>query len=280
MSKIKELFTYSTTDNAIDWQSVVSEQVCRYTGKKCYKVRKSEPNISIGTCTVEYGSSQKNIIICPSRLLERKQIFMDCMHLLTHHVPGNEVHIVPEVTVPGGHVDFVLVSTDKNRKVKDFVGIELQTMDTTGSVWSERQRLVQSLDSAYSIDDKGKSYGINWKMTAKTILVQIHHKIQTFENLNRHLVLVLQDCLLDYIKKEFKFECVSTNASIGDSMHFHAYELESKAGKYKLNLKERFSTDKEGIALLLGLNANANMNFEEIASLLESKISDETLFHV
>lgn len=280
MSKIKELFTYSTADNATNWQSVLEKQVCKYTGKKCYKVRKSAPDISIGTCTVEYGFSQKNIIICPSRLLERKQIFMDCIHLLTHHVPGNEIHIVPEVTIPGGHVDFVLVSTDTNRKVKDFVGIELQTMDTTGSVWSERQRLVQSLNGTYPTDDIGKSYGINWKMTAKTILVQIHHKIQTFESLNRHLVLVLQDCLLDYIKKEFNFECVSSNASIGDSMHFHAYELETKGNRYKLNLKERFSTDKEGIALLLGLNANANMKFEEIANLLESKISDETLFQV
>lgn len=279
MSKVKELFTYSTLNKSINWQSVVKEQVCKYTGKKCYKVRKSEPNISIGTCTVAYGSLQKDVIICPSRLLERKQIFMDCMHLLTHHVPGNEIHIVPEVTIPGGHVDFVLVSTDKNRKVKDFVGIELQTMDTTGSVWLERQKALKELGISVH-NESDKTYGINWKMTAKTILVQLHHKIQTFENLNRHLVLVIQDCLLDYIKEEFAFAHVSTNAQIGDSMHFHAYELESKNNCYKINLKERFSTDREGIALLLGLNADANVEFEEIANLLESKLSDNTLFQI
>jgi len=61
------------------------------------------------------------------------------LHLLTSHAPGNELHLVPEVSIPGGSVDYVLISTDCNRKVKDFVGIELQTMDTTGSVWYERQ---------------------------------------------------------------------------------------------------------------------------------------------
>ncbi|MCG5062090.1 MAG: hypothetical protein KA714_30035 [Limnoraphis sp. WC205] len=70
--------------------------------RKCLKNRKSEPDITIGTCTVSYGREARNIIICPFRLLERSQIFMDCIHLLTLHEPGNEVRIVPEISVPGG----------------------------------------------------------------------------------------------------------------------------------------------------------------------------------
>ena len=31
--------------------------------------------------------------------------------------------------------------------------------------------------------DSTKKFGINWKMTSKTILVQLHHKISTFEHL-------------------------------------------------------------------------------------------------
>lgn len=42
---------------------------------------------------------------------------------------------------------------------------------------------------------------MNWKMTAKTILVQLHHKIDTFESISKHLVLVVQDYLLDYMKR-------------------------------------------------------------------------------
>jgi len=60
------------------------------------------------------------------------------------HEPGNELHIVSEVSIPGGSVDYFLVSA-KDGKVKDFVGIELQTLDTTGTVWPERQRLLKKL---------------------------------------------------------------------------------------------------------------------------------------
>jgi hypothetical protein len=76
-------------------------------------------------------------------LLERKQIFIDCLHLLTTHEPGNELHIVSEISVPGGSVDYFLVSVH-DRKVKDFVGIELQTLDTTGTVWPFRQRFLKA----------------------------------------------------------------------------------------------------------------------------------------
>lgn len=226
MSKVREFFTYPTHDKDIDWDNILSCQHCRYTHKKCFKTRKSNPEISIGTCTVTYGKDNRDVIICPHRLLERRQIFIDCLHLLNSHTPGNELHIVPEVSIPGGSVDYVLVSTDRNRKVKDFVGIELQTMDTTGTVWPERLRLLQELGYDVNEPISDKTFGMNWKMTSKTILVQLLHKIETFESLNRHLVLIIQDHLLEYMKKEFSFAHV-TDAKIGDSMHFHAYSLDN-----------------------------------------------------
>lgn len=72
----------------------------------------------------------------------------------------------------------------RDGKVRDFVGIELQTLDTTGTVWPERQRFLVSkgIKAVARADVQNtKGFGMNWKMTAKTILVQLHHKIQTFE---------------------------------------------------------------------------------------------------
>ena len=280
MSKVKELFTYSTKREDLNWKYIVAKQKCRYSNKPCFKVRKSQSDISIGTCTVEYGRNSKNVIICPNRLLERKQIFADCLHLLTMHQPGNELHLVPEVSIPGGSVDFVLASTDSNRKVKDFVGIELQTLDTTGTVWPERQMALYELGFPRDYDVEDKSFGMNWKMTAKTILVQLHHKIKTFESINKHFVLIIQDCLMDYMKSEFAFDVVNNNALIGDSMHFHSYKLKQEGLNYKLVLDSRCSTDSNGISVLLGLNADANVGFEEIARILESKISDSTFLSI
>lgn len=280
MSVVVELFGHSAEKKRKDWARIVREQQCIFLGKKCYKVRKSDPETSIGSCTVLYGKQQEPVIICPTRLIERRQIFTDCFHLLTTHEPGNELHIVPEVSIPGGSVDYFLVSARKG-KVKDFVGIELQTLDTTGTVWPERQRLLKKLGLPRG--DEGetseKPYGMNWKMTAKTILVQMHHKIQTFEHVNKKLVLVVQDKLFAYMNREFTFEHVKNPAVIGDSMHIHTYRLEKQSDRsFKLAMQSRLSTDAEGIATCLGLQAEARIELEQIVLALEAKLSPSTLF--
>jgi hypothetical protein len=280
MSKVLELFGKSSTEAAVNWNKVVQDQKCSFTGKKCYKIRKSDPDISIGSCTVSYGNPEGPVIICPVRLIERRQIFTDCFHLLTTHEPGNELHIVSEVSIPGGSVDYFLVSA-KNGKVKDFVGIELQTLDTTGTVWPERQRLLKELGvpRADNAEDSGKSFGMNWKMTAKTILVQMHHKAQTFEHVNKKLVLVIQDRLLTYMSREFNFAHLRNPAAIGDTVHLHAYSLDHQdSSAYKLSLQSRVSTDTDGIGRCLGLQAEARVELEQITLLLESKLSAATLF--
>lgn len=282
MSKIVELFTFRLNDNKLDWRKIVKRQYCCYSQKRCFKVRKSEPSISIGTCVVEYGKSHEDIIICPHRLLQNNQIFLDCIHLLTLHEPGNEIHIIPEVSIPGGNVDYFLVSTNHHRKIVDFVGIELQTMDTTGTVWPEREMALYEKKIVSRPPKNVKSFGMNWKMTAKTILLQLHHKIQTFQSINKHLVLVLQNPLLEYIQKEFSFSHISQAPRLGDAMQFHSYSYVKAETDVdaKIKLVKRCSTDSAGIATLLGLNANANVDLEEILAILESKISDSTILTI
>lgn len=276
MNKIVELFGHSAskTENA-PWKQIVKRQKCPYLGKKCIKVRKSQPAISIGTCVVNYGSENKPVLICPFRLLERRQIFVDALHLLNIHEPGNELHIVPEVSIPGGSVDYFLVSAAKGKAV-DFVGVELQTLDTTGTVWPERERFLDSV--GLPVDKKAmksaKPFGMNWKMTAKTILVQLHHKVDTFEHLSKHIVLAVQDCLLEYMRKEFSFSHMNSPRT-GDTMHFHSYTLENNS---KIHLSERCSTDAAGIAAALGLKAEANIELEKILSDIQKKISEKTLW--
>ncbi|MBE5394358.1 hypothetical protein HT747_04175 [Brevibacillus borstelensis] len=276
MSKVVELFGQPTSESKLNWADIVSSQHCPYLDRKCLKNRKSEPEISIGTCTMKYGEG--DVIICPFRLLERRQIFLDCMHLLTLHEPGNELHVVSEVEIPGGNVDYFLVSVS-NGKVMDFVGIELQTLDTTGTVWPERQRFLheKGIPVKQADIDSRKPFGMNWKMTAKTILVQLHHKLTTFEHLNKHLVLVIQDHLMAYMRREFSFDHVK-DAKLGDSMHFHSYGL--NPASLRLQLASRHSTDVVGMELCLGLQSEAKVDLEIILTKLQSKISEKTLLKI
>ena len=107
MGKISEFFGLYCRNTALDFKQAMDTQTCPYTQRICSKMRKSNPEIKIGTCSVRYQN--QDIIICPFRLLEHSQIFIDCLHLLTMHEPGNELYLVPEVKIPGGHVDCFLV---------------------------------------------------------------------------------------------------------------------------------------------------------------------------
>lgn len=279
MNAIVEFFGYYTKDKSINWKKVLSDQICRYTGKKSIKVRKSQPEIAIGTVVIRYGKDNKNLIIDPDRFLEKGQVFLDCIHLLTKHEPGNELHLIPEVKIPGGNVDYFLASVRKGR-VSDFVGIELQGLDTTGSLWEERQKLLIELGLlAPETKIKKQNFGINWKMTAKTTLVQLHHKIKTFEHLNKHLVLVIQDHLLNYMEKEFNFDSFDEPAKLGDSMHIHSYTLHENPNGTSLELNSRIGTDSTGLSECIGLRAEAQVEMEVIVKKLESKISQDTLFN-
>jgi len=278
MSEILELYGVSTrSDQNIEWATVLSNESCLYLGRVCEKVRKSNPETTIGACSVEYGKQRKKLMICPYRLLERNQVFLDCIHLLTLHEPGNELHLVSEVGIPGGSVDYFLVSAVEG-KVQDFIGIELQTLDTTGTVWPERQRFLARQGIAVSAEDidSPKKFGVNWKMTAKTTLMQIHHEVETFEGINKHLVLILQDHLLEYMRRQFQFEHVK-EARLGDPMHIHTYKLlPASAGTFRISFDSHYSTDSNGIATSLGLSTSPRVELQKIVAFLESKLSPTT----
>lgn len=275
MNKIVELFGLNCRQSMLTLKCAIKDQRCPFTSAKCIKTRKSQPSVAIGTCTISYKDD--DVIICPFRLLDKNQIFIDCLHLLTAHEPGNHIHLIPEVKIPGGNVDYFLVSA-RDEKVMDFVGIELQTMDTTGTVWPERQRLL--LECGIRVLQKdvrnARTFGLNWKMTAKTILVQMHHKAQTFEAINKHLVLIVQEPLMRYMEQEFDFNHVS-QALIGNSVHFHSYSLNKVGKTLKLALKSRKSTDAIGVGKCLGLRAEPTMALQELICILESRLSDRNL---
>jgi hypothetical protein len=276
-NKVLELFGVSTRSLGGNWHETLERQQCPFTHGRCYKVRKSQPDLSIGTCTLRYGAKPKDIVICPHRLLERNQVFIDCVHLLAQHEPGNELHIVPEVSIPGGSVDYFLVSA-RSGKARDFVAIEFQAIDTTGTIWPERQRLLKSFGLRASAKDVAsrKPFGMNWKMTAKTILVQLHHKVDTLEHIGKRFVLVIQDHLLDYLRREFNFSHLA-GVRNGDTMHIHAYELQEDANAFRLQLATRISTDAAGVARALGLQAETRVALETIFAELDRKMSRRTL---
>lgn len=280
MSRILELFGDSTDDSGINWSETVASQRCPFLSGPCVKIRKSQPDTAIGACAVAHGRNRLPLVICPHRLAQNSTVFVDCIHLLSRHRPGNEFHLIPEVRIPGGSVDYFLASAN-DRKVVDFVAIELQALDTTGTVWPERQRFLRSAGAA--TDDQEhlstKPFGINWKMSAKTILVQLHHKIKTLEAVDKRLALVVQDSFLEYMRREFDFDHVR-EANPDDALQFHAYQFRTSPGGNSLRLSERLSTDSAGVEKCLGLQSSPNIALDDMLAAVERRLSDETALNI
>ena len=146
-------------------------------------------------------------------------------------------------------------------------------MDTTGTVWPERQKFLNEQGIAVDSADLNsrKSFGMNWKMTLKTILIQMHHKSETFENLNKHLVLIIQRPLYEHMRNDFDFAGIE-GVRIGDPVHIHSYNFEQGEDSLYLSLHTRISTDSSGIAHCLGLNAERKVELEDLIRMLEPKL--------
>ena len=143
MTKIGEMFGTRSDASAVNWIRTIEEQWCPHLTSKCIKIRKSQPDLAIGTCTVRQGRQAQEMVICPHRFMAGTQVLADCLHLLAPLGSSGELHAVPEVAIPGGNVDYILARVRRDR-VHDCVGLELQALDTTGTVWPERQREIWS----------------------------------------------------------------------------------------------------------------------------------------
>jgi len=241
----------------------LTEQQCPFLGRTCLKQRKSTPEQTIGACIVGYQG--KPLIICPKRFLENHQIFLDSIRLLT--AGDAQFLIVPEVTMPGGNVDYFLVAMC-GEQIVDYLGLEIQSLDTTGSggIWQAREDLYDgNLRAKYR-------YGINWKMSAKTILIQMHHKAEAFEALGKKLILVLQQPFFDYVSREFQTTHLQT-AREEDSVHFHIYDCVELNRKFRLRFSSRKSTNTLGVERMLKLGQRAGITEQEVIQRIKAKLS-------
>ena len=62
-------------------------------------------------------------------------------------------------------------------------------------------------------------------------------------------------------------------------MHIHAYRAEQRESGFRLELHRRLSTDADGIRAALGLQAEANIELDQIIRTLETPNERRNYFH-
>ena len=221
---------------------------CPFLGGTCKKRRKSEGE-SIGTCSVGYrGRGQEEYrphCICPHRF-ETEEIFSEIEPLFTDE---GSYFTTPEVSLQGTSIDYVAGKRDSDGRVLDFAGVEIQALDTTGSVWPYREAYFEDED----MEDVDGTYGINWAMSlTKTMMQQAFKKGQVFRDWGENLIFLIQDVSLEYIRDNYDSSGLR-GAREDDPVHFYSYSLvyDYDEENYHWELDEKVSSTIEGVSNMM-----------------------------
>jgi hypothetical protein len=202
--EIVEAFGYHPGDRSEVAQAQRRSEECPFLHKQCWKKFRAGGRIS-GTCTVKPPQSEE-VIVCPDRLYaEDFRILRD----VAGDAFGEEFRLIgpsdiagtqgeqnrvvvfgkrwgKELRVPKSDADgksysadWILARITDSGKVEEFVPVEVQSMDTTGSyqrVWYE----LFGLQLPEGCDPTNPS--INWENVNKRIIPQLLTKGNVFGN--------------------------------------------------------------------------------------------------
>ncbi|MDR2064805.1 MAG: hypothetical protein LBP85_03745 [Prevotellaceae bacterium] len=245
-----EVFGCPYTGQSAKLQSAIGQQYCKFIKGTCIKPRKSEPYIKVGICSLGYKGGFVNrhipVIVCPQRFKEDLMFETIREKYLSR---WNNIEWISEVNIGvGGSVDYVAITKNRKGEIVDFLCVEIQAGGTTGSPYPA----VLDLKNHGKYQKENYNYGINWANEfSKTMMQQAYKKGRIINHWNRKIVFVVQDVAIDYIKS------VADASRLYPSrpemtVDFCTFGLQWNVYQWHLQFKDIFSTDLEGINLILG----------------------------
>lgn len=244
---------------------------CPFLNSTCKKRRKSQGE-SIGTCSVGYrGRGQAEYrphCICPHRF-ETDSVLGELRDLL---IKDGEYFTTPEVPLLGASIDYVVGKKSPENEVLDFAGVEIQALDTTGSVWDYREAY---FDDEMNMETVDQTYGINWTMSlTKTMMQQAFKKGQVFRDWGEKLVFLVQDVSIGYLRDNYDASGLR-DARPEDPIHFYTYSLiyNYDTDEYEWEINEKLSADIEGVTgMMVAPDDQTPPSRQEFAELVGNRL--------
>jgi hypothetical protein len=190
---ISELFGYAPADSSAVARRSREDSHCPFLRDACDKT--SHDGTPLGVCTVSSPQIGETII-CPNRLyFDNYRVLADVSEdafgggctvihpdalkgttgdgrqvVALGHRYGNEV---PVPVAPGQHysTDWILALIGNDGKLSEFVGVEVQAIDTT-----QNYRDARSGYLAGNADPPSSQHGLNWENVNKRIIPQVVYK--------------------------------------------------------------------------------------------------------
>lgn len=197
---IWEFFGYRTDDSSPEARAAAANKKCPIIGEMCEK--KFSDGVTSGVCTLKPMTSEP-VICCPIRMYADDYRILKDVCVMAF---GEELELIPgrealdfviaegkscvavfgkrwggELRLPqksgrGGYfVDWVLAKLDVNGELEEFVAVEVQTIDTTGTYRNGYEALMHDRSTVKT------TAGLNWENVSKRILPQLIYKGQVLQ---------------------------------------------------------------------------------------------------
>ena len=109
--------------------------------------------------------------------------------------------IASEVRMAGfGNVDFVIADIGQGEEVTEFLSVEVQAIDITGSVMPAYEALREVREI-----DRRPTFGLNWSNVYKRYITQLIRKGYFHHHWGSKIVAIMQDVVYDYIRDWAEF---------------------------------------------------------------------------
>ena len=169
-----------------------SEYLCPFVRTRCSKrsaFLQSEP---YPICSIWRGRGADPIddliCVCPKRFYA-VDFLNDVVANCWPGEPPKNPQIAHEVKMKGfGNVDFVLADVDSDGSIGQFLSVELQAIDITGSVMPAYLALKEGAEL-----DRRPTYGLNWDNVYKRYITQLIRKGYFHHHWKTKIVAVIQD---------------------------------------------------------------------------------------
>ena len=251
------------------------EYICPFINSQCTK-RSQKLSGPYPICSVFHGKgkNRKLMCVCPKRFFQTdfKQKIID---VCWHRDPPQNPIIVPEIKMEGfGNVDFVIADIDNDKQhVKNFISVEIQAVDITGSVEPAYQEIIKHKQTML----KNFSYGINWENVRKRYITQLINKGFFHHHWQSKIIAVIQLALYNNLREKIRFDELDPESDTSNIV-FMLYDFDKIDGDdsyyYEITYKKAIGTSHSSLmnAALYKTPPSKEKFEERILSVLHKKI--------
>jgi Restriction endonuclease NotI len=205
----------------LGFQPADSKYLCPFVGKACTKRSTADKSNPYPVCSLRKSGGHV-VAVCPKRFHERDFLKDVIEHAWTGPKPANPV-IASEVKMAGfGNVDFVISEVAEDGSISQFLSVELQAIDITGSARPAYEGILEG-----RMLSKRPTYNFNWKNVAKRYMNQLISKGYYHHHWGTKIVAVIQDEVYDYFRKDANFFTTSDLSDPQVNIVFMIYAFEN-----------------------------------------------------